>query len=69
VVENGGSKVSWAGLTGSLFHRIEERPAARTLLRSLAHLFSPGLDLAINGTAFVLGAIDRSFRLRPCACR
>jgi hypothetical protein len=39
VVENGGSGVSWAALTGSLFHRIEERPAARTLIRLLADPF------------------------------
>jgi SAM-dependent methyltransferase len=61
IVENGGWGVSWAAVTGSLFHRVEERLAGRRLLRSLARPFFAGLYLGINGIGYVLEAIDRRF--------
>jgi SAM-dependent methyltransferase len=61
IVENGGWGVSWAAVTGSLFHRVEERLAARRLLRSLARPFFAGLYLGINGIGYLLEAIDRRF--------
>jgi SAM-dependent methyltransferase len=61
IVENGGWGVSWAAVTGSLFHRVEERLAGRRLLRSLAHPLFAGLYLGINGIGLLLEAIDRRF--------
>ena len=46
VVENGGWGVSWAAVTGSLFARIQERLAARFVLRTLAR---PGVRAPVRG--------------------
>ncbi len=61
VVENGGWGVSWAAVTGSLFARIQERLAARVLLRTLARPAFAAVYAAINGIGLALEAVDRRF--------
>jgi SAM-dependent methyltransferase len=59
VVENGGWGVSWAAVTGSLFARVQERLAARVVLRTLARPAFAALYVAINAIGLALEAIDR----------
>jgi SAM-dependent methyltransferase len=58
VVENGGWGVSWAAVTGSLFARIQERLAARVVLRTLAQPAFATLYLAINAIGLALEELD-----------
>jgi len=58
VVENGGWGVSWAAVTGSLFARIQERLAARVVLRTLARPGFAALYAAINAVGLALEALD-----------
>jgi SAM-dependent methyltransferase len=59
VVENGGWGVSWAAVTGSLFARVQERLAARPLLRSIFRPLFAGLYVCINLAGQALEAVDR----------
>jgi SAM-dependent methyltransferase len=61
VVENGGWGVSWAAVTGSLFGRVQERLAARVVLRVLARPVFALLYAAINAIGLALEAVDRRF--------
>ena len=61
VVENGGWGVSWAAVTGSLFARIQERLAARFVLRTLARPAFALLYAAINCIGLGLEALDSRF--------
>jgi SAM-dependent methyltransferase len=59
VVENGGWGVSWAAVTGSLFARIQERLAARRVLRALFRPAFAALYVMINMIGLALEALDR----------
>ena len=59
VVENGGWGVTWAAVTGSLFARIQERLAARIVLRTLARPAFAIVYFAINAIGLALEALDR----------
>ncbi len=59
VVENGGWGVTWAAVTGSLVARIQERLAARIVLRTLARPAFAILYIAINAIGLALEALDR----------
>jgi SAM-dependent methyltransferase len=61
VVENGGWGVSWAAVTGSLFARIQERMAARVVLRALARPAFAAVYATINAIGLGLEAVDRRF--------
>jgi hypothetical protein len=59
VVENGGWGVSWAAVTGSLLHHVEEALVPRrALARVLRPLFVAGY-IVINAIGRVLEAVDR----------
>jgi SAM-dependent methyltransferase len=58
VVENGGWGVSWAAVTGSLFARIEERLAARRVLRTLARPAFAALYAVVNAAGLAFEAMD-----------
>jgi hypothetical protein len=58
VVENGGWGVSWAAVTGSLFARIEERLAARRVLRTLAKPAFAALYAVVNTAGMAFEAMD-----------
>ena len=59
VVESGGWGVSWAAVTGSLFHHVEEALAARRTLAAVSRpLFTAGY-VAINFSGRLLEAVDR----------
>jgi SAM-dependent methyltransferase len=59
VVENGGWGVSWAAVTGSLFARIQERLAARVILRTLVRPAFATLYVVINAVGLGFEALDR----------
>jgi SAM-dependent methyltransferase len=61
IVENGGWGVSWAAVTGSLFARVQERLAARVILRALARPAFAAVYAAINAIGLGLEALDRRF--------
>jgi SAM-dependent methyltransferase len=61
VVEGGGWGVSWAAVTATLFHQLEERRAARAILRPLF----AALYLGINGVGLLFEALDRRFVRGP----
>jgi SAM-dependent methyltransferase len=59
VVESGGWGVSWAAVTGSLFNRVEERLAARRVLRAVFRPAFATLYVCINLAGRALEAVDR----------
>jgi SAM-dependent methyltransferase len=59
VVESGGWGVSWAAVTGSLFNRVEERLAARRVLRAVLRPAFATLYVCINLAGRALEAVDR----------
>jgi SAM-dependent methyltransferase len=59
VVESGGRGVSWAAVTGSLFNRVEERLAARPVLRGAFRPPFATLYVFINLAGRALEAVDR----------
>jgi SAM-dependent methyltransferase len=61
VVENGGWGVCWAAVTGSLFARIQERLAARVVLRMLARPAFAVLYAVINAIGLGLEVLDSRF--------
>lgn len=65
VVESGGWGVSWAAVTASLFNRVQERLAARPLLRRAFQPVFAGIYLAINVVGRALEAVDRRFLHSP----
>jgi SAM-dependent methyltransferase len=65
VVESGGWGVSWAAVTGSLVHGVEDRLAARRLLRAVGRPFFAALYLGINGVGQLCEAIDRRLLRGP----
>lgn len=59
VVESGGWGVSWAAVTGSLFHHVEEALASRRALTAVSRpLFVAGY-VVINAIGRLLEAVDR----------
>jgi hypothetical protein len=59
VVESGGWGVSWAAVTGSLFHHVEEALAPRKALTAVSRpLFVAGY-VVVNAIGRLLEAVDR----------
>jgi SAM-dependent methyltransferase len=68
IVENGGWGVAWAAVTGSLLARVQERFAARRVLRAVFRPLFGTFYLGINAVGQAMETIDRllvrsSFRL------
>jgi SAM-dependent methyltransferase len=59
IVESGGWGVSWAAVTGSLFHHLEEAIASRRPLGAVARPLFAALYVGINAVGTLLEAIDR----------
>jgi SAM-dependent methyltransferase len=61
VVESGGWGVSWAAVSATLLHHLEESAARRRILRPLARPLFAAAYLAVNGLGLALEAVDRRF--------
>jgi SAM-dependent methyltransferase len=65
IVESGGWGVSWAAVTGSLFHHVEEAIASRRPWGAVAWPLFPVLYLGINAVGMLLEAIGGRFVRGP----
>jgi SAM-dependent methyltransferase len=61
VVESGGWGVSWAAVTATLLHHLDESAARRPTLRPLARPLFAAAYLAVNGLGLALEVVDRGF--------
>jgi hypothetical protein len=61
VVEGGGWGVSWAAVTATLLHHLEEPAARRRVLRPVARPLFAVAYLGVNSLGLALEAVDRAF--------
>jgi SAM-dependent methyltransferase len=61
VVESGGWGVSWAAVSATLLHHLEEPAAARRVVRPVVRPLFAAAYLAVNCVGLALEAVDRRF--------